>query len=279
MVCNPWSVIKFVASKGKIDTYWDNTSDTKIIQNVISFSGMEVKRAFDTLLQSEQITEKIDEGIIFPGIEKDKKASWSMLLFAGYLTVTERIGLKADGMYKLAIPNREILYSMRKIVENAFSCAMSFENMSSFLRAMIEGNVQQVEEDLQNFILDNASMYEFTNKEPEKSYHLFVLGLLVSFSNKYEVKSNREGGYGRYDILMAPLDKTLPGIIIEFKKAVTDESLGAAADNALQQIQDKKYAQELRAKGIKDVIAFGVACKQKKVLVKMRRGDEIDKKN
>jgi hypothetical protein len=118
-------------------------------------------------------------------------------------------------------------------------------------------------------------MYDFTDNEPEKSYHLFVLGMFVSFSDKFEVKSNRESGYGRYDILMSPHDKSQPGIIIEFKKAKRAEDLDAAADNALKQIQDKKYVAELRTKGVEDVIAFGIACKQKKVLVKMLRGNEL----
>ena len=153
---------------------------------------------------------------------------------------------------------------------------MSFEKMQNFLHALVGGDIHEVQEMLQNFILNNASMYEFTDKETEKSYHLFVLGMLVSFSDEYDVKSNRESGFGRYDILMYPLEKSKPGIIIEFKKTTTKENLEAAANNALKQINDKKYAHELRSKGIKNVIAFGIACKQKKVLVKMDIGEKLE---
>ena len=197
------------------------------------------------------------------------------MLFAGYLTVTDRIGLKADGKYKLAIPNREILYAMRRLVEGAFTKAMSFEKMQYFLHALIEGSARRVAKMFQEFVLTSVSMYDFTEDEPEKSSHLFVLGMLVIFSEEYEVKSNRESGFGRYDILMAPLDRNKRGIIIEFKKAADEEELEAAAENAIQQIKDKKYAQELAGKGIKDIISFGIACKQKKVLVKMASGEEI----
>jgi hypothetical protein len=144
-VYNPWSTIQFVARKGRINTYWDNTSDSKIIHDVVSFSGVNVKQAFDALLQGEQITEEVDEGIIFPGIEKDKKASWSMLLFAGYLTIRKRIGVDADGKYELAIPKKEILYSFRRLVKAAFEKIMSFEKMSHFLHALIEGDEHLVE--------------------------------------------------------------------------------------------------------------------------------------
>ena len=275
---NPWSVIQFVSTDGRINTYWDNTSDTKILQDVIAFSEVSLKKNIDLLIQGEEIIEKIDEGIVFIGIERNKKASWSLMLFAGYLTISDRIGFEADNNYKLTIPNREILYSIRKLVETAFNKTITTEKMQQLLSAIKKGDEEKFEEIFQDFIFSSVSMYDFTEDEPEKSYHLFVLGMLVTFSDEYEVKSNRESGDGRYDILMAPLNKTQPGIIIEFKKADRKENLDAAADAALQQIQDKRYTQELRAKGIKDVIAFGVACKQKKVLVKMRRGDEIDKK-
>ncbi len=228
------------------------------------FSNTDVKNSFDKLLHRKQIVEKIEEDIIFPGIEKIQSASWSMLLFAGYLTIAERIGLKADGTYKLTIPNKEILYTLKKLIGAAFAQTISLSKMRNFLDALVNGNDKQVSVVLQEFVLNNMSMYDFHHNEPEKSYHLFVLGILVTFSDEYEIKSNRESGFGRYDILMAPLDETKRGIILEFKKVEDYDDLEKATDDALNQIRKKKYAKDLRAKKIDNIVSYGIAFQGKK---------------
>jgi hypothetical protein len=272
---NPWSMIQFIANDGWFENYWDNTSDSHILQKIISYSGLDVKQKVDVLIQGEEIIEQVKEGIIFPGVEKIQNVSWSVLLYAGYLTVAGHTGVKGKSIYNLKIPNEEIRTAFIEIIEAAFVQAMPSEKMRNFFNAVVNGNHEKFEEIFQDVVLSSISMYDFLKKEPELSYHVFVLGMLAVFDTEYEAKSNREAGEGRYDIMMFPRNPGRPGIIIEFKKAEIKERLEAAADNALKQIHNKKYAHELRSKGVKKIIAFGVACKGKRVKVKMCIGDEV----
>ncbi len=126
---------------------------------------------------------------------------------------------------------------------------------------------------LQSFVTNSMGSFDITNEEPEKSYHLFILGMLVFLKDSYEVKSNKESGFGRYDIMLIPLKKQNPGIIIEFKKIWpgSKETLEQAANKALDQIEQMHYAQELESRGIRSIIAYGISFKKKKLLVKCRR--------
>ena len=139
-------------------------------------------------------------------------------------------------------------------------------------KALMEGDVDGLSALLQSFVTNSMGLFDITNEEPEKSYHLFILGMLVFLKDSYEVKSNKENGLGRYDIMLIPLKKQNTGIIIEFKKIWPEskETLELAANKALNQIEDKHYAQE---RGIQSIIAYGIAFKKKKLLVKCRRSE------
>ena len=141
------------------------------------------------------------------------------------------------------------------------------------MQCMLTGESDLFSELFQEFVLNSMSTFDIADNEPEKSYHLFVLGLLVLLTDTYRVKSNDPSGYGRYDIMLIPKDVSKPGIIIEFKKAAgqQEKSLELAANTALKQIEVKKYAQELRAQGVKEIIAYGIAFKGKSVAIKMQR--------
>jgi hypothetical protein len=163
-----------------------------------------MKQKMNSLIQGEEITEVVKEGIIFPGVEKISDASWSVLLYAGYVTTAGHTGKKGKGEFKLKIPNEEIRMGFMEAIEKAFYKIIPSEQMMAFLDALTEGREKDVSRILQEFVLTYASMYDFTKNEPEKSYHLFVLGMLVAFGDEYEIRSNRESDGGRYDIMMAP---------------------------------------------------------------------------
>lgn len=138
------------------------------------------------------------------------------------------------------------------------------------MRALIEGDSQIFADYLQEFIIKSMSVFDFANDEPEKSYHLFVLGLLIYLSDTHEIKSNRESGHGRYDIMIIPRTSNKLGIIIEFKKVQGKETLKTACQRALEQIEDKEYVHEMHDRGINKVQIMGIAFQGKKILVQAR---------
>ena len=145
--------------------------------------------------------------------------------------------------------------------------------LKNYLRALTQGNVESFSRLLQSFIENSMSAFDITNDEPERSYHLFMLGILVMLKDTYDIKSNRESGLGRYDIMIIPKSVRSPGIIIEFKKVRPDskETLETAAKKALDQILAKNYQQELTQRGVQTIIAYGIAFERRSVLVKCMR--------
>jgi hypothetical protein len=144
--------------------------------------------------------------------------------------------------------------------------SMLDELITGDLDELITGDVDVFAELLQQFIINIMSSFDLPENQSERNYHLFVLVMLVALENTYTVKSNRESGYGRYDVMLIPTDKNKPGIIIEFKR-VFKQTIKQAPVAALKQIHEKAYVQELRAQSIKEIIAYGIAFKGKKVLV------------
>ncbi len=270
-IYNPWSLLECIDHKGVVDPYWANTSDNELIRRLIAQADEEVKSELELLLQDEPVVKEIDSGLIFPGIENNEKAIWSLLLFAGYATFT-RVQKKLGKTFcSLVLPNKEIKLLYRDMISSIFEESLGRSRIENLKESLLTADGERFEEMMQDFVLKSMSAFDIPGTEPEKSYHLFVLGLLVTFSDLFEVKSNHESGYGRYDILLIPHDKKKWGIVLEFKKVSAKETMPEAAKRALEQIERKEYVQELRARGIKKVAAFGVACKGKKILVQEKK--------
>lgn len=267
VIYNPWSIISCANEVGALKKYWANTSDNKLIRKIIALSDEQVKEKIEQLLEHKTIVEKIEENIIIPGIEKSDRAVWSLLLFTGYLTAVKSELRQGDTFCTLKIPNEEIYHLFRDFIAEIFEHVLTSKKIDYLFKALTNGDTQIFGDLLQEFIFNSMSYYDLG--EPEKSYHLFVLGLLVNLQDSYQVKSNRESGLGRYDILLVPRNTQKLGIVIEFKKVLADrhDTLEAAAQNALRQIKEKNYEQELRDLGVKQIKAFGVACAGKKILV------------
>ncbi len=266
-IYNPWSLLMCISERGALQPYWVNTSDNHIIKKLLTLSDIEVKSDFELLLSDKSVTKAVDEAIIFPGIEKNDCALWSLLLFTGYVTYTSCTLIEGVTMCNLTIPNKEVKLLYKNFIRDIVQHLLKTAKITTFMKTLITGDVETFSSLLQEFVLNSISVYDLPSNEPEKSYHLFVLGLLVMLSDTYHVKSNRESGLGRYDIMLIPHDKNNRGIIMEFKKAAAQETLEMAAKRALEQITTKKYVHELQAEGIKLIKAYGVAFKGKEVLV------------
>lgn len=272
-VYNPWSIINFVHRKDSLPMpYWVNTSSNDIIRELISGSPPSVKQEFESLLSGLSIRKQINPEIVMRDLDKVEDAIWSFLLFSGYLKQSN-MGSSSDGIFcDLRIPNAEVSYLFKNIVHNWFKESIQSNKFELMLQSLVSGDIKTFGRVLRDFVFNSFSYLDKTNREPERVYHAFVLGLLIALHDKYQVKSNRESGYGRYDVMLIPRKKNLPGIIFEFKTVYTQdgETLETSVDEALDQIEEKQYRQELFDIGVPNITEIGVAFLGKDILLKWR---------
>jgi hypothetical protein len=198
---------------------------------------------------------------------------WNFLLFTGYLTYKKYRQEKRVWIADLIIPNEEMMSLFDSVVLQWFSSAIVGHAYKKMLHALVIGDIAIFDDYFTDIVLKSFSNFDIAdeeNKEPEKFYHAFVLGLLVSLAETHVIKSNRESGYGRYDVMLIPLDKHSRGIVIEFKKVShkRKETLESAVQKALDQLEEKKYETELQQMGITNITKIGIAFDGKKTLVK-----------
>ena len=256
-IYNPWSIINFLENK-KIDTYWADTSSNSLINHLIKKSVPEIKELMELLLKRESIEVTFDDQIVFNQLDKSKNAIWSLLVASGYLKIDdiEYKGLLLKPWYHISITNLETV----SMFANMF--AGWFENpdarYNDFIKSLLNNDLKGMNYYMNKVALTTFSYFD-TGKnpsetlEPERFYHGFVLGLIVELSDRYEVKSNRESGFGRYDVMIIPLDKSEKAIVLEFKVHESDEekTLEETVSSALAQIEEKKYDTELINAGVK----------------------------
>ncbi|MCP4132931.1 MAG: AAA family ATPase [bacterium] len=269
-VYNPWSIISLISSKsGEFKPYWANTSDNKIIETLLSNSGKELKEEMDFLVRGESIEKPIDENIVFTDIEKKEDLLWGFLLFGGYLKQDGVKIVKKKRVYSLSIPNEEVSCIYAGIIESYFTDKIENKKIEIMLNALTEGDIRLFELMLKELVINIFSYHDFGN-EPEKVYQSFIIGLFVWLSDHYEVKSNRESGFGRYDIMIIPEDKNRLGFIIEFKKigVFEKETVDKALERAFKQIEEKRYDSELTALGIKKYKKLAIVFQGKEVTVR-----------
>jgi hypothetical protein len=272
IIYNPWSITNFLASAGKeLKPYWINTSDNEIVETLLSKEGKELKKEMEQLLRGESIEKAIEENIVLKDIYLRENLPWSFLLMGGYLKQHAKRPDEAAGKtyYLLTIPNLEVRVTYTLIVENYFASKIENEKLEIMLKALIEGDIKLFEKFLRKVISAVFSYHDFSG-EPEKVYHALVTGLLVWITNSHEIKSNRESGYGRYDIMIIPKDLAKTGYVLEFKTVDTEENetVASAVKAALKQIEEKKYETELKERGVKKIKKLAVVFKGKHVTVK-----------
>ena len=278
-IYNPWSIINYLKYK-KFTTYWADSSSNGLINNLIQKGSPYIKIMLETLIRGEKINVIIDEQIVFSELDYSEDAVWSLMLASGYLKVisSEELNLirESDNEYELAITNREILFMFRKMILRWFTPAKRETN--EFIKALINGDVESMNAYMNKVTLKTISYFDSGNspsdEEPERFFHGLVLGLMVDQTENYIITSNRESGYGRYDIMLEPIDKSnenLPCIVIEFKviNPKKEKTLEETVEAALNQIEDKGYDAELVKRGVKkeNIHHYGFAFKGKKVLI------------
>ncbi|MBQ4523920.1 MAG: AAA family ATPase [Lachnospiraceae bacterium] len=274
-IYNPWSILNFL-NKGKYEIYWANTSSNSLVSKLIREGGEEIKQSMEQLLKGERLFYPIDEQIVYNQLDNNEEAVWSLLVASGYLKILdyEEIDIVEKlPDYELTITNKEVLFMFRNMVSGWFTPAKS--SYHGFLKSMLANDLEIMNKYMNNIVLQTFSYFDTGNgvlgDEPERFYHGFVLGLLVDLRGDYVITSNRESGYGRYDVMLEPLDKNKDAFILEFKvhNPKNEKSMEETVEKALLQIEEKQYEANLISKGIsKDRIRkYGFAFKGKNVLI------------
>ena len=270
VIYNPWSVLSYLKDiDNDFMPYWVNTSENKIIKTILSKGSEALKKSFEELLRGNTIETTIDENIVMADIELNEDNIWSFLLMAGYLKV---VGKRREGKefyYSLKVPNLEVELMYEKIIRDWQSESYIASEYNEMLKALVNFDYEVFEEIFIDYVEKSLSYFDVSGEEPEKVYHSFVLGMLVSLNRTHYVLSNRESGYGRYDVMVIPKDISKPGIIIEFKRArkTNKKSIEELIEEARKQIEDKKYETELLNRGITNIKKLVIVFKGKEVYV------------
>ena len=276
-IYNPWSILNFL-NKGEYTTYWANTSSNSLVGKLIREGSRQVKTGFETLLKGESLICPIDEQIVYNQLNGSKASVWSLLVASGYLKILsyEDMGkVERRPNYELAITNKEVCLMFESMVQGWFE---ESDEYGDFVTALLAGDLKAMNYYMQRVTIETFSYFD-TGKgkfgdEPERFYHGFVLGLLVDLRREYVITSNRESGFGRYDLTMEPKDKTKDAMILEFKvhDPMDEKSLSETVEKALAQIEEKQYEATLIARGIpkEKIRKYGFAFEGKKVLIGTR---------
>ncbi len=272
-IYNPWSVLKCIDAKGALAPYWVNTSDNALMKQLITRGTEDIKADIEELFRGGYIDKTIEEGIAFSNLERNPKAIWSLLLFSGYLTLVSTP--TAQALCRLRIPNVEVNGLYKSMILEWFEKSIHEPKYRLLLKSLTTGDVATFSQLFQEFLLSSVSVFDVSPQEPEKIYHAFVLGMLLGLSPQYEVKSNRESGYGRYDVMLIPRNPNDLGVVLEFKKIGPFEQidLEGAVASALKQIEDKRYAQELLDRGVSRILHLALAFQGKQVLIRAKFND------
>ncbi len=284
-IYNPWSIVSFINEGGKYDSYWSNTSGNGLVNQLIQKGNAEIKQTMEDLLQGKSFEAEIDEKIVFDQLNGSANAVWSLLLATGYLKVLhvrtldedeEGIGEEGDVWYTLTITNLEVRRMFRGMVKGWFggNSEMAYSN---FIKALLMNDVDGMNEFMNRIALHSFSSFDIAKNAsdddaPERFYHGFVLGLMVELAGRFEITSNRESGFGRYDIMLTPANRERDNAyIIEFKvhKSSKEKDLAQTVANAHSQIDEKLYDAKLIADGFSpdQIRKYGFAFKGKECLI------------
>ena len=274
-IYNPWSITNYL-DEGRLYPYWASTSSNGLVSRLIRTASADVKEKMEDLLKGQTITVNFDEQIVYNQLDDNEEAIWSLLLASGYLKVQniDYRGITLEPWYTLDITNIETLSMFMTMFRGWFKNKDA--NYNDFVKALLKGSLKEMNIYMNDVALATFSSFDTGKKpseksQPERFYHGFVLGLLVELRDRYQIHSNRESGYGRYDVMLTPVTEMDDAIVIEFKVHEPDEeeSLQDTVRTALDQITEKNYDAELLAQGIsaERIRHYGFAFEGKKVLI------------
>ena len=267
-VYNPWSIINYV-DNGEIKAYWANVSGNTLLENMLDQAGEDVYTDLKRFTDGESIEKYISDGTTIKSLLSNDDEIWQLFLYSGYLTKAKE-QIEIDGtseytnIYNLKIPNKEI----RKYFGNMFLNRFFGTELktSILIKALESGDIKKFEKTLGEIMVNMLSHFDL-DSEMEKIYQVFMIGLVGFLMGKYEIISNNESGYGRYDLAMIPIKSNEKAYLMEFKISKTEKSMTLKAEEALKQIDEKKYDTRLKARGIKNILKIGIAFYGKKVKV------------
>ena len=263
-VYNPWSIVNYVRKK-EIKAYWANVSGNTFLENMIDYAGESVYEDLKRFTDGESIEKYISDGTTIKSLLSNDDEIWQLLLYSGYLTKAKNQEKESDSnIYNLKIPNKEIRKYFGNMFLNRFFGTEVKTNI--LIKALENGDIKKFEKTLGEIMINMLSHLDL-DKEMEKIYQVFMIGLIGFLMGKYEIISNDESGYGRYDLAMIPIKSNEKAYLMEFKISKTKKGMEERAQKALKQIDEKKYDTKLKARGIKNILKIGVAFYGKEVKV------------
>ncbi len=273
-IYNPWSILNYL-DKRKVAPYWANSSSNSLVGKLIREGGKRIKQEFEELMQGKILELEIDEQIVYDQLDVKRNGIWSLLLASGYLKVagTEFVERTGRWNYRLSLTNREVSLMFETMVHEWF--ARTDDDYNDFIKALLLGDVKAMNTYMNKVALSTFSYFDTgknpSGEEPERFYHGFVLGLMVELADRYVLTSNRESGFGRYDVMLEPRRREDDGILLEFKVQDEDEEreLWDTVKAALDQIDRQKYESVLTEKGVpkEKIRKYGFAFRGKTVLI------------
>ena len=277
-IYNPWSISSFIRKNGKYENYWADTSSNGLVNSLMQTGVPGIKQTMEALLQGKSFEAELDEKIVFDQLDGSVSAVWSLLLATGYLKVLDLkyVGERKRKVYTLTLTNMEAESIFEKMVKGWFGGSTE-TYYNEFINALLHDNVRKMNTFMNKVALNTFSSFDSGNKpseqtEPERFYHGFVLGMVVNMADTYIVRSNRESGYGRYDVMLEPVDKDGKAFIFEFKVLDPDEDEETLEDTlaaAHRQIAEKKYETELISRGFasEKIRKYGFAFRGRECLI------------
>ena len=263
-VYNPWSIVNYIDNR-EIKAYWANVSGNTLLENMLNHAGESVYEDLKRFTDGESIEKYISDGTTIKSLLSNDDEIWQLLLYSGYLTKDEKQKKESDSnVYNLKIPNKEIRKYFGNMFLNRFFGTEVKTNI--LIKALEGGDIKKFEETLGEIMINMLSHFDL-DKEMEKIYQVFMIGLVGFLMGKYEIISNDESGYGRYDLAMIPIKSNEKAYLMEFKISKTKKGMEESAEKALKQIDEKKYDTKLKARGIKNILKIGIAFYGKEVKV------------